>query len=663
MLRKGLLILLCLAVAGGLVFAGGQGEQIEDVATDEAEAGADRFREGADVKSWVSVEAYEEETGESLPAFKQAPSLDDKPLPSVDERLPDVPSVVEPWESVGKYGGTAAMDAVHVRNIVHRGLFMQNSAGTEIRPDLALGYEYADDYSSVTIFLRPGLKWSDGMPFTADDIIFYFEDFTYNEELNPSIANTKPQEKSMTAIDDHTLLIEFYEPQPGYMAAKSHPYGMGQSTFFAPKHYLTKWHADYNSDAQKIAEEEGYSSWTEAFLFHVARWVYQERENMPTLNPWVITENTATYYKAVRNPYFYQVDTAGNQLPYIDEVTFVKSPQADVQTKIIQVMDGNLDYVSGFSVIPLSDYPFIKENEADGDYRSVLYKGDFASNMTFAFNQNAPDPVLREIFRDKRFREAMSLAMDRDAINEGAYLGLAIPRQQAVLPTVSFYEEEWGDYKIERDVDRANQLLDEMGLEWDEDRNLRLRPDGEPMNLLLESGHGSAPEALVAEIVKNQWEQVGVTLTIRPEKITHERLQQGELYEVAIVDAGGQSTELAMHGGDFLFFAGNMGAYSWWNWLASGGATGTEPPQKWKQVYDWIQEANATVPGTPRWTELKKDIHETRVQSLIQLGTVYGAPIIDLASERLRNLPEGIWFGWATGIHTNLFTQQWYIDE
>ena len=301
----------------------------------------------------------------------------------------------------------------------------------------------------------------------------------------------------------------------------------------------------------------------------------------------------------------------------------------------------------------MSDFPLMKENEAAGNYRVQTLKGDYQSAFTVGFNPVVKDPVLHDIFRDIRFRQALSLAIDRDALNESVFFGLATPRQVAPLPNVSFYDEAWGDYFIEYDVDRANQLLDEMGLGWDADGKLRLRPDGKPMNILMESGHGSAPEATVAEVIKNMWEDVGVTLTIKPEKITHQRLQEGELYEMLIVDGGGASTEMDLQGWVQLFWEVGGGGHSWNRWVATNGEgeNVTEPPQEWLDLWDRVQEAGKLVPGTPEWIERTRETWDWRIKQLWHIGTVYAAPVFQTVSNDLHNVPSGFWFGWSIGFH------------
>lgn len=620
---------------------------------------------GEDVQVYATVAEYEQATGNKIAAYAEAPMLADKvkagELGALSERLPEEPSVIVPWEQVGGYGGTLRTDSSRFRDILHHGLFQRDSAGKGIRADLAKGYEYSDDYTSLTIFLRPGMKWSDGEPFTVNDILFWWEDEYLNEELNPGgkSGSYKVGDAEFVKVDDYTLRIDFAVPMPGFMAERSHPYGMGQSLFFHPKHYLKKWHKSYNADADTLAKDEGYESWIQAYRFHAATWQYEKRAGMPTLNPWMTTEVTSTYMVAERNPYFAQVDTAGNQLPYLDKVYATITKEA--QTKILQAIGGEIDYLSGYEEIPITDYPLVMENQEKGDYRVVVNVSSNKSAISVTPNVSVKDPVLYEIFHDLRFRQALSLAIDRESINEAIFFGLCEPRQAAPSPEISFYKDEWGSYMVAYDPDKANQLLDEMGLEWDADHKLRSRPDGKPMNLLIESGHGTVLEATAAEVLRAQWEKVGITLTIRPEKLTPDRLQEGELFELFIIDEGGPMfLEVEYIGGGPYFL---LTGYGWNRWLGSDGADGTEPPEEWKQLAEKIDTVKTLVPQSDEWIDLWQQIEDFRVKQLWHIGTVYKAPITDMVSNKLRNYPEGIYFSWLNGMHTLLQSQQWFFAQ
>jgi peptide/nickel transport system substrate-binding protein len=314
-------------------------------------------------------------------------------------------------------------------------------------------------------------------------------------------------------------------------------------------------------------------------------------------------------------------------------------------------------------LLSISDFPLLKENEAAGDYHVQTLKADFKTAFVISLNPVVKDPVLLEIFNDIRFRQALSIAMDRDALNEAVFFGLATPRQIAPLPSVSFYDDSWSDYMTGYDVDRANDLLDDMGLGWDASHNLRVRSDGKPLNILMESGHGSVMEVTVSEVLKAMWEEIGVTLTINPTKLTPDRLQTGELYEMGICDCGGGSTEMDLQGDEQVFLQNSLGGYSWNTWIRTDGDDGTEPPQEWKDLAVKVERSKTLVPGTDEWVDLKQEIWDWRIKQLWHIGTVYGAPIFDVVGNDLHNVPSGFWFGWAIGFHPLLMTQQWYLDQ
>lgn len=624
--------------------------------------------EGMGVTAYVSVSAYEAATGNTMPAYSEAPMLaamvSAGDIPALDRRLPDDPAVVVPLEAIGTYGGTAKFDGSYLRSLLKRGLFMRDVNGVEVVPDLGMGYDVNSDYTQYKIYLRPGTKWSDGEAFTSADIMFWWDDQINNEELTPAGPTGRWEYADLSAPDDYTIQVDLSVPQPTLMSGLSHPYDGSRGHLYLPEHYQKQYHIDYNDDADALAAEQGYESWVQLYNFWVGKWFFQQRPGIPTLNPWVVTDYTATEYLAERNPYFWQVDTAGNQLPYIDNL--IAPTEGDAQSKLLRAIGGEVDYLSGFGFLSISDFPLMKENEASGGYTVQTLKADFQSAMTLGFNPVVKDPVLYDIFHDIRFRQALSLAIDRDTINESVFFGLATPRQVAPLPNVSFYDDEWSDYMIEYDVDRANELLDDMGLEWDADHELRLRPDGKPMNILLEGGHGSASEATIAEIVKNMWEDVGVTLTIKlPPAITWDRLQEGELYEIGIIGGGGASTEMDLQGWKKLFWDVGMGGYSWNRYVETGGEgeNVTKPPQEWLDLWEKIDEAFTLVPGTDEWVNLTREIWDWRIKQLWHIGTVYAAPVFQTVSNDLKNVPSGFWFGWSIGFHTLLQSSQWYLDR
>jgi peptide/nickel transport system substrate-binding protein len=624
-----------------------------------------------DVKNYVTLSAYTRLTRKKITEFHEAPVLSELvkqgKLPKVEDRLPDEPMVTVPYEQVGTYGGTLRTEGLKLIILMHHGLFIQNSAGNKVLPDLAESYTFAKDYKSLTIRLRKGVRWSDGHPFTVDDILFWWEDEMNNKDLNPGGPWGSYAYASFHKISDHILKIKLKYPTASFLAEVSHPFTLGQCFFYNPKHYLKKWHIKYNPKADELAKEEGFGSWTEAYYYHEGKWELHKRENVPTLYAWEIEKVTSTYIVARRNPYFWQIDTAGNQLPYIDRIiaTFTK----ETQPKLLSMLGGQLDYVPGMEEIVLDDYPFLKENEEKCGYQIRTQPGDYQSSVTVTFNPLVPNKAIRKLFHDFRFRKALSIGMDRDAINDAVFLGLGTPRQHGPLPIVSYYKKEWGEYCIQYDLQKANALLDEMGLIWDDDHKYRIGFDGKPVEILVESGHGGDTEAGVAEVLAGQYAKLGIKLVIKTEKLVHSRLKNDE-YELLVCDNGMVATELGLQSQEKPFWDY---AFGWEKWLIhmvnkeffnrqqKVPDKAVEPPDEWKQVARWIQKAKMISPDTPEYKMYKQKATEYRIKQLWHLGTVYKVPIIDLVSNRLKNYPNLDWFGWNNGGLVMLQSQQWYL--
>ena len=165
----------------------------------------------------------------------------------------------------------------------------------------------------------------------------------------------------------------------------------------------------------------------------------------------------------------------------------------------------------------ISDYTLYMENRDKGGYRVFLYPGSFVAQPAMMFNQNAKDPVLRDIFRNAKFRQAMSLAINREEINDLLYFGLAEPLQATTPRTSPFYREEFARAYAEFDPDRANQLLDEIGLNERDSEGWRLRPDGKRLEIVIETRQPLLwPD--VADMVSTYWNNVGVKTVVKEEE-------------------------------------------------------------------------------------------------------------------------------------------------
>ena len=368
-----------------------------------------------------------------------------------------------------------------------------------------------------------------------------------NEQLVASRPSSWRPLESLERIDDHTVRLTFSQSYPSVLNILGTEARRYHEVPFLPSHFLTQFHIDHNAAAGDLAKAEGHESWAQLFL---SKWPVDVQQRMdpaiPTIDPWTMVKLDELGNKFFeRNPYYWKVDPAGNQLPYIDTQDRLLHENLEAVTS--KIIAGELDYALQFTT--MDNFPLYKEHEERGNYRTNLWF-DGRGNVMLAIrpNLNHRDPVMRELFQEIRFREALSIALDRDEINEVIWRGLATPRAATVDPTVSFYEPWMGEKFIEYDVDRANQILNELGLTWDERHEFRLRPDGDTLTIHIDYYQLEEKMEVGVELIKQFWEELGIKLATRAVDgpLIGQRLRAGEL-DVFIWNFD-QTTEIGFHG-------------------------------------------------------------------------------------------------------------------
>ena len=444
-------------------------------------------------------------------------------LPPLEERIAVEPVVQEMLaDGVGKYGGTLRVsDATGAMN--RRGHEMTNQEvdiyllkmhqeTREILPNIAKGYDVSADGLTVTLELRPGAKWSNGDPFVVDDIMFVMEDLRWDDRVDPGWRpnETPPTATSITKIDDYTMQFNLSARDhviiPGWTTWKG-----GNYVQYAPSTHLKQWHIRYNPDAQKLAEEEGFETWGEAVVAHWDIVVGVGLLETPTMFPWVPKEIGAQAEIWERNAYFWKVDPAGQQLPYIDRV--LSTPNADVEVFNLKAIAGEVDWaIAQTNFASLPDY---KENEDRGNYTITLIPG-IDVGRAFGFNPTYKDEKYRALMDDVRFRRAMSVALDRDELNEVYFLGLGRPTAATIHSGARFYRPEWQTLWATYDPDLANQLLDEIGLDGRDRDGFRTFPDGSNLTIQVAARTGGSVDiSKLFEIEIAQWGDVGLRVVPR----------------------------------------------------------------------------------------------------------------------------------------------------
>jgi peptide/nickel transport system substrate-binding protein len=583
-------------------------------------------------------------------AYSEAPMLSEKVaaglLPPVAERLPDAPRVIEPYESIGTYGGTwrraftgpgddRGPQKLMEPRIVRFVQTDEDSFGLE--PTWVSGVEVDETSTAFTFTIREGLKWSDGAPVTTEDVRFYFEDFIGNDTIErwPGTLKSASGNASLTVIDDLTFTITFPDPSPLFLSKLARDY-----TWIAmPKHYLSQFHPNYATEAELAAAAAafGVETWKDLWGRRGKAESFWLNPAVPTLSPWVITvPPPAEQVVFERNPYYYAVDTEGNQLPYIDRITH--DLFQDAETLKLWVVQGRIDLQQRH--IRTGDFPFFKENEAAGGYEVVTWRS--LDVETLWPNQTGPDAVMADLFRDARFREALNIAIDREAVNELVFAGLATPMQAGPAKGSAIYSEalvaKWAEY----DPGRANALLDEMGLTARDGDGYRLRPDGQTLDIVLTTAL-FASDIKVLELVTDFWKDVGV-------KVSIDLIERG-----AYIDRTANNDVVMGHWpmGRAANFLIDTGAYSgrladspwapaWGNYLDTNDKPyAAAPPEghMLHEVWDLIGKAEVAASEAEAF-DLGEQILDLHAEAPNWIGIVGGAPNLFIRSNRLKNFPE-----------------------
>ena len=592
-----------------------------------------------------------------------APLVASGALPPLAARLPAEPFVDpldRPWQSPGRYGGRLDLlmaKARDLRQIVVYGYarLMGFTPELELQPDLLAGVEVEEE-RIFTLRLRPGHKWSDGQPFTSEDFRYWWEDVANNEELSPTgppinlrVEGTLP---TVEILDETTLRYSWPAPHPTFLHLLA---GARPLYIYAPAHYLKQFHARYTDAESLAAKAEAARQHNWAALHNRMDDLYKiSNVELPTLDPWVLrTTPPSERFVFERNPYFHRVDPQGRQLPYIDEVVVQLAATGIIPAK---TGAGETDLQARY--IRFDDYTFLKAAEKREDFDVRLWRTAQGARLALFPNLNVGDPALRALFRDRRFRRALSLAVNRFEINQVVYFGLGVEGNNTVLPGSRLYKDDYRSRWAAFDPDEANKLLDEIGLTERDDRGVRLLPDGRPLDLIVESAGESTEETDVLELIRDSWTQVGIALYSKPSQreVFRNRVFSGET-QIAIGSGMENGMPTAAMSPAHLAPTGQS-ALQWPRWgqyVETNGRSG-EPADmpfamKLLALYrDW-QDAGDGARRAEIWHEMLA-IHAEEVPTI---GIIAGIPQPVVVSDRLRNLPEEGLYNWAPGAFFGIY--------
>ncbi|HEV2514188.1 MAG TPA: ABC transporter substrate-binding protein [Devosia sp.] len=598
--------------------------------------------------------------------FQQAPSLDalvaKGELPPLADRLPVLEDilVVKPLQASGVYSSkpirrafTGPGDGAQARRYNRDPILFFNPDQSEVTPNIAKSIEGSEDGKVWTLHLRKGMKWSDGHPFTADDFVFWYEHMVKHPEMGKSqvaIISIAGQLGTVEKVDEVTVRYTlpqanflFPEALAGWTVISSH-WGWGQAMGgggFAPAHYLKQFHPDFveKADLDKLVAESGFDNWPLLF---------SERNNgtlnpdLPVVTPWKSsTAANQDVWVLERNPYYYAVDTDGNQLPYVDEV--VNTLISDIEAINLKAIAGEIDFQARH--LSVNKLPLFIENQERGSYKLYLDPAASGANVMASFNMSYDaDPVVAELIANKSFRHALGLGIDRDQINETFFLGIGTPG--SIVPAEDNAYSPGAEYRqlwAVTDPEQANALLDEIGLTSKDDDGFRLRPDGKRLTIEIAAVTGSFVDyPAIGEMIRQHWAKIGIDAVVQQmDRTLYGTRNAANENMMSLWDNGNSERIYSSPFNLFPAAADSFMAPRWGEWFATNGASGVEPSAEMKDVMVAWRDA-PSLPNPEDRIAVGKKIWATMAEEAWSIGVIGLAPAVmgvRVAKTDLGNVP------------------------
>jgi peptide/nickel transport system substrate-binding protein len=603
-----------------------------------------------------------------VPTMQETPVFADRvkaaALPPVAERIPQSPRVITRFagdDGPGRQGGelnmlvsgsrdTALMTVYsYTRLIGYDGAF-------KLHPDILESYGEREG-REFTLKLRAGHKWSDGHAFTTEDFRFFWEDVANNAELSPAGPSGElvldGQPPKVEIIDERTIRYSWNRPNPYFIESQARAAPL---FLFRPAHYLKKFHSRYASPSEiaraaKSGERGG--SWVQVFRRFDAMF-NNNNVDLPSLNPWILdTPGPSQRYVFVRNPYFHCIDERGQQLPYVDRVVFTVAAANLIPAKAGL---GEADLQARY--LNMRDYTFLQNSAKSSGVEVRLWQLGSGSQLALYPNLNAKDQEWRKLFHDVRFRRALSVAIDRDELNQVIHIGLATPSNNTIMSRSVLFKPEYATRWAQYDPKLANQLLDEMGLTRRDANAVRLLPDGRSATIVVESQSEQTEEADALQLIADYWRKIGIKLLARTQTRETFRLRTFSGDALMTAYAGVVTAAPTPHTSPREFAPTMRGGLQWPSWgmyVESKGTQGEKCDlESACRLLDYLKEwQNATDEEARRRAWGK--ILQANADEVFSIGTVNGVRQPIVVARKVRNVPKEGYYAWDPGGYIGLY--------
>lgn len=622
----------------------------------------------------------------AAPVAKEAPMLADLvkagKLPPLEQRLPKKPWVVDSLEGPGNYGGnwrrafTGVSDNWGPTKCIDRawGWFDKN---LNLIPRMLESWTVSADGKTWTIKMREGLKWSDGKAdYTTDDLAFWWTNELMNKKLTPGVQTiwTDPDKTycKFAVVDKYTATFTYGKPKPMFIYNMTRGGTGGGSTIaplpVSPSHYMKQFHEDTTTDKAALADEikkRGYADWQTFYMQFARQW--NMNPDRPSLGPWLAKNDlTKELFTMERNPYFFGVDSQGRQLPYIDTITHRLFSSASPEVLNLRVTNGEIDFQARHMAV--GNIPLYKSGEAKGDYKTVMAIN--AGHVAMQLNLTTKNKQLAEFFNQRDARIAISLAINRDQINQLVFNGLLKPRQYSPLPMSPQYYEKASKAYINYDPAQANKLLDGLGYTKKNSEGIRLHKDGTtPISFIVEGTDAAGtPTEDAALLVTGYLAKIGIRMSYK----YVERALYTTHYLANDIEAawwGGDRTVLPLVP-EAIIFRGVQPDRPWcpgwyYYYIEPTNVNAVKPPDgHW--IYNiwkiWDEEI-AIQPDPAKQTEAFKKILDIWATELPMIGILGEQPSPTIVKNGFKGYPPGLPNDDTTGDEQFANSETYFWDD
>ncbi len=593
-------------------------------------------------------------------------------LPPVGERLPADPAVATfdgTGRSLGAHGGDllllmAKPKDVRMMTVYGYARLVGYNQDLEIVADILERID-VENSRIFTLYLRKGHKWSDGQPFTAEAFRYYWEDVANDDDVSPfgppKLMRVDGELPQFEIVDETTVRYSWSKANPFFLPALA---GARPLFIYRPAHYLRQFHAKYRDAAEleAMVDEAATRNW--AGLHHRKDHQYRaDNPDLPSLQPWVnTTYPPSERFIFRRNPYYHRIDPAGRQLPYIDRLIV-----SIVSSKLIPAKTGFGESDLQARYVRFDNYTFLKEGEATRNFKVHLWRTVKGSQIALFPNLNAADPVWRDLMRDARFRRALSLAIDRHEINQVIYFGLAREGANTVLSESPLFKPEYQKAWTAFDLDRANALLDEIGLTERNGRGTRLLPDGRPLDIIVETAGENTEETDVLELILDGWKKIGVRLFTKPSQreVFRNRVFSGDA--VMSVWAGLENGMPTADMSPYELAPTIQHQLQWPKWgqyYETNGKAGIDVDMAVAQDLARLNEAWRVAPTTAERQRIWHEMLKIHSEQVFTIGTVAGVLQPVVVNDDLRNVPDKGIYNWDPGAYFGMYRPDtfWFAE-